>query len=82
MSALLLLSSLPAGATSALGVLLAIDPVPEEDDVRPGQVYAWIIIGLIVVLVLLWFSLKRHLGRINLDGDGEPAPRDREGQDT
>jgi len=61
------MSSLLAVATSGLDVLHRVDPVPEESEVIPGTFYMFLVIGLIVALVLLWLSLRRHLKRINVD---------------
>jgi hypothetical protein len=40
--------------------------------VRPGAFAFALILALFVVTVLLWFSMRRHLGRIHVDGD-EPT---------
>ena len=37
------------------------DPVPADDDVKAGWVAFWIFIGLAVAVVLLGFSLTKHL---------------------
>jgi hypothetical protein len=67
-------NSLLVGATHVLGVLRAVDPAPEEADVRPGGFYAIMVLGLIAVLVLLWFSLRKQLGRIDVDRANQTPP--------
>jgi len=39
------------------------DPVPADNDVKAGWVAFWIFIGLAVAVVLLGFSLAKHLRR-------------------
>lgn len=55
----------------ALVVLEALDEVPAAEDVRPG----WIALGsfllLAVATVLLWLSMRKQLGKIRFDEDGD-----------
>jgi hypothetical protein len=40
-----------------------------------GAIAFGLILALFVVTVLLWLSMRRHLGRIDVDGDGaDQAP--------
>jgi hypothetical protein len=69
----------------ALAIASSVDPVPEPEDVTPGWGAAILVVGLIVATVLLWFSLRKQLGRIRFreepdasddSGSAERAPRD------
>jgi len=62
-----------------------LDPVPEPSEVTPGWGAAVLVVGLIVATVLLWFSMRKQLGRIRFreepdasddDGSVDQAPRD------
>ncbi len=61
-------------------VLADADVDPEvEEKLTPGWIGAFVIVGLIVVTVLLWLSMRRQFGRIRFpeqdqeqqDGDGD-----------
>jgi hypothetical protein len=47
-----------------LAVASLLDPVPEPADVRPGWGATLLVVALIVATVLLWFSMRKQLGRI------------------
>jgi hypothetical protein len=66
-----------------LSVLLAlpawsdeVDPEIEEN-LTPGWVGALVIVGLIVVTVLLWLSMRRQFRKIRFDQDETPDEPDR-----
>ncbi len=70
---------LPALLDSALTIVPLLDPVPEPADVRPGWGATVLVLGLIVATVLLWFSMRKQLGRIRFKEepdatDDESAP--------
>lgn len=70
-----LLSASLDSVTTALAVVAPlVDPVPDAEDVTPGWVYAVLVLGLIVVTVLLYLSMKRRIGKIRIDDD---RPTDR-----
>ncbi|HET6563707.1 MAG TPA: hypothetical protein VFG72_17695 [Marmoricola sp.] len=48
----------------ALAIAPLLDPVPAEGDVNPGWVAALLVVGLIVATTLLWFSMRKQLGKI------------------
>lgn len=50
-----------------LTVLAAVDPVPAEEDVKPGWVALVLVLVLCAVTVLLWLSMRKQLGRIRID---------------
>ena len=71
--------------TSLLSAPLAVlvpllDDVPEPEDVTPGWIYALVIIGLFVVTILLWLSMRKQLGKIRFD-DGSTTSQDRDPAD-
>lgn len=47
----------------------SLDPVPEPEDVNPGWIALIVVVSLIVVTVLLWLSLRKQLGRVNVEDD-------------
>ena len=52
----------------------ALDPVPEPADVKPGWVALIVVVALVSVTVLLWFSLRKQLRKVNVADDSvEPA---------
>jgi hypothetical protein len=56
----------------------AQDPVPADDEVKPG----WIALGLTVLMVvatfLLWMNMRKQLGKIDFEEEpDEPAEADR-----
>jgi hypothetical protein len=59
-------------------VLVDGDLDPEvEERLTPGWVGALVILGLIVITVLLWVSMRRQFGKIRFDDSGdEPQGRD------
>lgn len=66
----------PLDALSApAAVARLLDDVPAPEDVTPGWIYALVVIGLFVVTVLLWLSMRKQLKRIDVDQDsGDEAP--------
>lgn len=77
------MSSLLSTTWSVLAPLL--DPVPEPADVKPGWVALIVVVALVSVTVLLWFSLRKQLRKVNVDdGSSEsdaPVEGDRGGSD-
>lgn len=69
--------------TSDLVLLVtSADPVPEDSEVTPGPWMLIVVLLLVAASLLLWFSLRRHLRRIDVPGEDRPAsdaaPGDRE----
>ena len=66
-------------AATSLVVWAAQDPVPSEDQVRPG----WIALGLMVLMCvatfLLWMNMRKQIKKI--DFVEEPDPTDDEDGD-
>ena len=56
----------------------AADPVPAPEDVRPGWIALITVLLLCSASVLLWFSMRKQLRRIQVPREGEetgtPAP--------
>ena len=48
-----------------------LDPVPDANEVTPGWLYAVVFIGLFVVTILLWLSMRKQLGKIRFKEDGD-----------
>ena len=48
---------------------LALDPVPEPEDVRPGWIAFIVVFSLIGVSVLLWFSMRKQIRKIQVPKD-------------
>jgi uncharacterized membrane protein len=67
------------GAPSVSSILVSlVDDVPEPEDVTPGWIYAVVIIGLFVVTILLWLSMRKQLGKIRFDdGSAKKAEEQR-----
>ena len=61
-----------------------LDEVPQPDEVRPGWVSTALMLSLIAVTVLLWFSLRKQLGKVKFDEDAdrEPEAGDSEGPES
>jgi hypothetical protein len=58
------------GAPSVFSILVPlVDDVPDPEDVTPGWIYAVVIIGLFVVTILLWLSMRKQLGKIRFGDD-------------
>ncbi len=59
--------------TALLNPVLAIvphlDPVPAPGDVKPGWVAAALVVFLIAATVVLWFSLRKQLGKVRFEED-------------
>lgn len=70
---------------SALLVLsTAGDPVPEAKDVTPGWIYAAVFFAMCGLTLLLWFSMRKQLGKIHF-GDkahdsAQPTPKQQAGE--
>lgn len=43
---------------------LAVDPVPDESEVGTGWVAAVVVGGLLLATVLLWFSMRKQLRKV------------------
>ena len=54
-------------------VVPLLDEVPEADEVRPGWVSTVLMVSLIVVTVLLWFSMRKQLGKVKFDEGSEDS---------
>jgi hypothetical protein len=58
------------GAPPVFSILVPLaDKVPDPEDVAPGWIYAVVIIGLFVVTILLWLSMRKQLGKIRFGDD-------------
>ena len=64
-----------AGSATRGTVRLGVDVPPELEDITPGRVAAIVIILLIVVTILLWLSMRKHLGRIDFEEKETPKRR-------
>ena len=53
-----------------------LDPVPEANEVTPGWVYAVVVIGLFLVTILLWLSMRKQLGKIRFKEDDDTTDGD------
>lgn len=77
------MSSLLSTTWSVLAPLL--DPVPEPADVTPGWWALVVVVALVAVTVLLWFSLRKQLRKVDVDdGSAEadaPVEDDRDRSD-
>lgn len=49
---------------------LAADPVPEAEDVKPGWIAFVVVMSLVAASTLLWFSMRKQLGRIRVPREG------------
>ena len=54
---------------------MALDPVPEPDDVTPGWWGFLCVVALFAATFLLWLSMRKQLRRIDFD-DGSDDPAD------
>ncbi len=57
----------------ALAVVTTADPVPEPSDVKPGWVSGVVVAALVAASVLLWFSMRKQLGKIRVPRRDEMA---------
>jgi hypothetical protein len=57
-----------------LVVVAAVDKAPDPDDVKPGWLGFGVFIALAAAVVLLWFSLRKHLGKVDFDEDQTERP--------
>lgn len=63
----------------AAGLVSTKDKVPRPEDVTAGWLGFWVLIALIVAVVLLGFSLSRHLRRARDNAEaGMFAPDDKD----
>jgi hypothetical protein len=66
--------------TNALSLYLAVaaaaEKAPDPDDVKPGWLGFGVFILLALALVVLWFSLRKHLGRVDFDEE-DPGSAER-----
>ena len=71
---------------SAIALALATDPVPDAKDVRPGWIALVTVVSLCAASVLLWFSMRKQIRRIQVPREDEqpadPADRTRESSDA
>ena len=63
-------------AAPFLAVVPLLDPVPAPGDVKPGWWATLLVVGLIIATILLWFSLRKQLGRIRFPEDQEGREAD------
>ena len=62
-----------------VGLVSMKDKVPDPEDVTAGWLGFWVLIALIVAVVLLGFSLSKHLRRARENAEaGMFAPSDKE----
>jgi hypothetical protein len=47
-----------------LAIAPLLDPVPAPADVKPGWIAFAVFLGLVVATLLLWFSMRKQLGKI------------------
>lgn len=66
----LLLTS-PLSLIAGLAVVAQPDPVPAAGDVKPGLIYAVVIIGLAVATILLWRNMRTQIKKIDFDDGSE-----------
>ncbi|WP_148572780.1 hypothetical protein [Nocardioides caldifontis] len=65
-----------------LSVVLSDELDPEvEENLTPGWVGALVILGLIVITVLLWLSMRRQFRKIRFEEDGPEGRSEPEGTD-
>jgi hypothetical protein len=50
------------------------DEAPAPEDVTPGWIYAVVLIGLFVVTILLWLSMRKQLKKIDVDRGAPDSP--------
>jgi hypothetical protein len=58
-----------------LGLLpLVTDPVPEPSEVKPGWIALIVVLALLAASTLLWFSMRKQLGKIQVPKRGQENP--------
>jgi hypothetical protein len=57
-----------------LVVATAAQKAPDPDDVKPGWLGFGVFVALAIAVAVLWFSLRKHLGRVNFDEDSTERP--------
>ena len=71
---------------SAIALALATDPVPDAKDVRPGWIALVTVASLCAASLLLWFSMRKQIRRIQVPREDEqaadPADQTREPSDA
>lgn len=59
--------------TTLLTVLVPLmDEVPAPNDVNPGAIGSLVVGAIVLATVLLWFSMRRHVRKVNFEVD-EPG---------
>ena len=74
MTTVWLTESLLSLATGLVG--LATDPVPDPQDVRPGWIALVTVASLCAASLLLWFSMRKQLRRIQVPREDEETGPD------
>ncbi len=74
-SSLELTSSLVLSTAERVLPVLGPDPVPAPSEVTPGWLGFGFFVTLCVVTVLLWFNMRKQLGRIDFDDGSERDDR-------
>jgi len=58
----------------SIALAAAAEKAPDPDDVKPGLLGFIVFVALAVAVVLLWLSLRKHLGRVNFEEDRSDDP--------
>lgn len=64
-----------------LVVVAAAEKAPDPDNVKPGLLGFVVFVALAVAVALLWFSLRKQLGKVNFDEDRTERPSATGGDD-
>jgi high-affinity Fe2+/Pb2+ permease len=67
-------------------ILPLVAKTPDPADVKPGWLGFGVFIALLVAVVLLWLSMRRHLKKVDFEEQPDPrerseAPREAQDQD-
>jgi hypothetical protein len=72
MSTVWLVESLLSVATALVGLVgQATDPVPDPQDVKPGWIALITVASLCAASLLLWFSMRKQLRKIQVPREDE-----------
>ena len=63
-------TALLSGLATSL-VAWATDPVPDPADVKPGWIALITVLALCAASLLLWFSMRKQIKRIQVPRDGD-----------
>ena len=63
-----------SATTSLLSAALVVaQRTPDPEDVKAGWLGLLVFLALAAAVVFLWFSLRKHLGRVKFDETADPA---------